>query len=52
VNHVAADVAGAAGDQDRHGASRFRALTIVRLAAAKNPLERKAIKMKKSDAPP
>jgi hypothetical protein len=35
VNHVAADVAGAAGDQDRHVASRFRAITIVRLPRRK-----------------
>jgi ribonuclease PH len=41
VNHVAADVAGAAGDQDRHVANPLRAITIVRPAAAKNPLERK-----------
>jgi hypothetical protein len=31
MNHVAADVAGAAGDQDGHVASPFRAITIVRL---------------------
>ena len=41
VNHVAADVPGAAGNQDRHVANPLRAITIVRLAAAKNPLGRK-----------
>jgi len=35
VSHVAADVAGAAGDQDRHAVSPFRAFTIVRLPRRK-----------------
>jgi hypothetical protein len=35
VNHVAADVAGAAGDQDGHVASPFKAITIVRLPRRK-----------------
>jgi hypothetical protein len=35
VNHVAADVASAAGDQDRHVMSQFRAITIVRLPRRK-----------------
>jgi len=35
VNHVAADVASAAGDQDGHVASRVKAITIVRLPRRK-----------------
>jgi hypothetical protein len=35
VSHVAADVAGAAGDQDRHVVSPFTAITSARLPRRK-----------------